>query len=176
MASIALSASLTPSSSSDVVGVFSESFVQVFRFARPIKVSINPTSKSMDQPLESAATISDHRIILPLEIEVFFIIPSSAYRFTYDEIRQAFDSAESLIVQTRTGIYSDLFIDSMPSDEDPDQYDIIKISIKFKEVKFAKPSFAPAPEKKTSESTKSRGNISSSERDSSQLSRLNKYL
>jgi hypothetical protein len=82
--------SLIPYSLNDLVGIFTQDFNQVFIRARPIKASVKEGAKSMEHPLETGATTTDHRIILPVEIELSMIMQAVDYRDTYEDIKQAF--------------------------------------------------------------------------------------
>ena len=87
---MALNDTNIPSAASDVVGVFDANFNQVFRLARPVKAQIHETSKPMEHPVETGIIITDHRIILPVEIEFSLILPPGEYRPVYQQIKQFF--------------------------------------------------------------------------------------
>lgn len=123
-----------PTAAADVVAIFDEGFNQVFERARPIKGMIKEAAKPMEHPVETGSTITDHRIILPVEITLTVILDPSDYRATYEQIKQLFLKSTLLTVQTRTGIYRNQFIVEMPHDEDPEMFDTVSMSIKTKEV------------------------------------------
>lgn len=146
---------------SDVVGVFTSDFIQVFERARPLKATIKEDAKVFDHPLETGATITDHRIILPIEIEISLILQSKDYRDVYQQIKQLFLNATLLVVQTRAGVYENQLISSMPHEEDPEYYDTITLALKLKEAQFVEPQFASLPPRavrnKSNASTEKRG-------------------
>lgn len=123
-----------PSAASDVVGVFDQNFAQVFPTARPIKAIINETSKPMEHPVESGVIITDHRIILPTEIELSMILPAGDYRSVYQQIKTYYISAQILNVQTRTDTYPNMFIVQIPHQEDAELFDTVSLTIKLKQV------------------------------------------
>lgn len=129
--------SFFPSAAIDVVGVYTQDYRQLFQSARPIKATIKPTAKVMEQPLETGASIIDHRIILPVEIELSLILASADYANVYQQINQLFLKGTLLIVQTKTGTYKNQLISSMPHDEDPGVYDAIMLALSLKETLFA---------------------------------------
>lgn len=132
----------------DVVGVFDSDFNQLFADGRPIKANVLEQSKVMDHPLETGATISDHRVILPVEIELTMILGSRGeYRDTYNEIKALFSQVDTLVVQTRTGTYANMIIEKMPHDETPDVFDAIPLVVKLREVQFVTAQFQALPPK-----------------------------
>jgi len=118
----------------DTVGVYDQLFNQVFRNARAIKASVREEAKVMEHPLETGATVTDHRVILPIEIELSIIVQGRDYRDTYTEIKQNYLSSTLLIVQTRVGVYINQLISSMPHEETPEMFSTITIALKLKEV------------------------------------------
>jgi len=122
----------------DVVGIFLQSdYSQVFEKARSIKASVNLNSSVPAHPLEDGSSISDHKIIVPIEIQLSCIIASDDYRSVYESIRTIFTDSTMLTVQTRSAVYSNMIISAMPHDETPDIYGGLSVAIKLQEVKFA---------------------------------------
>lgn len=136
---------LIPSASSDVVAVFDQNFTQVFEKARPMKIRISEFAKVMEHPIETGATITDHRVIEPIEIEIDIIMTSADYRSVYQQIRQLYIDATLLTVQSRTANYSNMLISEIPHDEDPDVFDAVILTIKMKEVFFVTAQFGTLP-------------------------------
>lgn len=126
----------------DVVCVLNAALAQVFANARPIKAAIKVESKMMEHPLETGATVSDHRIILPIEIELSMVLPGADYAATYRQIRDLFQSGEMLTVQTRTDSYQNMSITAMPHEETPDAMDAINMGLCLKEVLYVSPQFS----------------------------------
>lgn len=127
----------------DVVGIYDAEFNQLFETARAIKASVKEDSKLMEHPVENGATITDYSIILPIEIELSMIAAGvEAYRAVYNQIKQAFVSRSVLVVQTWTGLYRNMLIQSMPHEEDPALADAIAIALRLKEVKIVEAQYA----------------------------------
>ena len=80
----------TPTNAQDVVAVLNANLQQVFQKARAIKATIMRASKAMEHPLETGATITDHRIILPVNIELSMVLSSGDYRTVYQQVRDLF--------------------------------------------------------------------------------------
>lgn len=141
----------------DVVGVYTQSFVQVFLGARPLKASVKPNSRLMDHPLETGAIISDHRIILPVEIELSMILQSKDYPEAYRQIIQLYSSGTLLIVQTRSGVYKNQIIQQPPNEEDAEMYDVLSVALKLRQVQFTSAQFGILPKNPSNNSTVPRG-------------------
>lgn len=133
----------------DVVGIYDQTFTQVFDLARPIKATVKEDSKLMEHPVETGATITDFSIILPVEIELSIIaVGISEYRETYGKIKQAFLSRTLFSVQTWTGLYQNQIIQSLPHEEDPALSDAITIALKLKEVQIVEAQYLALPARK----------------------------
>lgn len=136
---------LTGANNADVVGVFDQiSMQQVFANTRPVRATVKETSKVMDYPVETGATLSDHHIINPTEIEIAFILTAQNYS-DYQQMRTAWTNATTLSIQTRTGVYSNMIIWNMPHVEEPEMFDAITLSVMFREVIFVVPSSSSQP-------------------------------
>ena len=148
-------------SSNDLVGVFNQEFRQVFEKARPLKATVKEEAKVFEYPIETGATITDFRIIQPIEIELSLMLNSEDYKSVYQQIRQLFLNGELLVVQTKSGVYDNQLIQSMPHEEDPEHYDAITLALKLKQALFVTPQYAALPPKQvknpSNASTVSRG-------------------
>jgi hypothetical protein len=130
----------------DVVAVLDQDTLQqVFEGARPMKAMVRETAMVMKYPVETGATLSDHRISNPTEIEMTFVIPSEQYAVAYQDIRNAWVNATKLSVQTRTGTYQNMIIADMPHEEDPDSFNTVTQHIRFMEVIYAAPASIAQP-------------------------------
>lgn len=134
--------SMTPTNAQDVVAVLASDFSQVFQKARAIKATIMRTSKAMEHPLETGATITDHRIVLPTNIELSFVLASEDYRAVYQQVRDLFKRGELLTVQTRVDSFPSMLIEKMPHEETPDMLDGVALALSLKEAQFVQPQFS----------------------------------
>lgn len=129
----------------DVVGVFDSGFNQVFPEARPIKATVKETARGMEHPVEDGSTITDHRVIDPVEIELTTLLVGDEYPDTYGRIKSLFKGIELLTVQTKTGSYENMMIVEMPHDETADVYDGIPMALKLREVQLVTAQFQALP-------------------------------
>ena len=137
-----------PTNAQDVVAVLAADFSQVFPNARALKVSINRSSKAMEHPLETGATVTDHRIILPVLAELSMILASEDYKAVYQQIGDLFRRGELLTVQTRVGSFSSMLIEKMPHEETPELFDGVAVALSLKEALFVTPQFSTLPPSK----------------------------
>lgn len=133
---------MTPTNSQDVVAVLNSDFQQVFEKARAIKATILRASKAMEHPLETGATITDHRIVLPVNVELSMILASEDYRAVYQQVRDLFMRGDLLTVQTRVDSFASMLIEKMPHDETPDMLDGVALALSLKEAQFVQPQFS----------------------------------
>jgi hypothetical protein len=150
-------ANLLPSFSMDYVGVFDQNYNQIFKEARAIKATVKETAKVMEHPVESGIIITDHRIILPVEIELSLILTSETYQDIYKTIRQYYTNGTLLVVQTRSDIYDNQIIESMPHEEDPTQYDVLTLALSLKQVQFVTVQYGVTPKNNSNNNTQKRG-------------------
>lgn len=132
----------TATNAQDVVAVLAADFSQVFQKARAIKASIMRTSKAMEHPLETGATVTDHRVVLPVGIELSLILSSEDYKAVYQQVRDLFKRGELLTVQTRVDSFPSMLIEKMPHEEAPEMIDGVALALSLKEALFVQPQFS----------------------------------
>lgn len=150
---------LLPTKKVDYVFVTDQNFNQVFPNAKVMKVTVKEEAKLMEHPVETGIIIVDHRIILPVEIELSIFIENAYYLDTYKIMRGLYLNGTLLSVQTRTGVYDNQIIESMPHEEDPDYYDAITIALKLKQVQFTTAKYGVVPKRAQHTTTQDRGTI-----------------
>lgn len=157
----ALAELLIPSSASDIIGVYNqETFAQVFIKARPMKVSFKQDSRTMEHPIENGSIVGDHIIILQIEIILSLLIQANGYSEVYNEIRNLFDDSTLLYVQTKTGVYGNMFIQALPHEEVPEIYDSVVINLNLKEVFIVSSNSIYAPADAQNTNTVANGQVS----------------
>lgn len=146
----------------DVVGVYDDNFNQVFKNAQPLKAIIKEPSKTMDHPLETGSVISDHRIILQVEVELFLILSSIDYISVYQQIRQLFLNATLLKVQTKVATYENQMISDPSHEETTEVQNGILMSLKLIETQLYKAEYSEleiTPTNPSDKNTVTRGTI-----------------
>lgn len=129
--------SILPFFGGKTVFVTMQDGTEVFPQAKILKAAISPESRPMEHPVESGATITDHRIILPTEIELSLVLSTENYRDIYKQIATLYAQGTILTVQCRAGTFTNQLIQSIPHTEDAEQYNAIIMSLKLKQVLIA---------------------------------------
>lgn len=137
-----------------MLGIFDANFRQVFASAYPIKASITPTAKTPAHPLETGETVVDHIIFDPVLVELVAILDPEDYRDVYGRLARAFANAQTFNIQTRVQVYPNMLLQALPHEETPEMADTVQVVLKFSEVRFVTPSYAPLPAKKVANKTK----------------------
>lgn len=156
----------------DTVGIWRKDFSQFCRESRPVALSVSESSKNMEHPLENGAVITDHRIVLPVAIDLSLIMNGAVYQSQYREIKQAFIAGELFTVSTKVGKFANMMITDIPHEETPDMADTITVAMKLLEVKFVEAQFLPLPpakvENKANASTADKGQLNAKDAASAQ--------
>lgn len=126
----------------DVVGVFDSALAQVFQRARPMKAEVLPEATLMEHPLENGSSTADHRIILPVIINLQMLLTSEDYASVYNQVQDLFQRGELLTVQTRVASYRSMLIEKCPHEETPDIVDGISMALTLREAYFVIPQFS----------------------------------
>lgn len=129
--------SLIPTFGGKTVLVTMQDGTEVFPRAQFTKAEIKPESMPMEHPVESGATITDHRILKPIEIELSTVLSKEDYKAVYKEISSLYVNGTLLIVQSRAGTFTNQLIQAIPHTEDAEQYDAIVMALKLKQVLIA---------------------------------------
>jgi hypothetical protein len=125
----------------DEVGLFDAQFRPLVPDGVPIKAMVTQPSKVMEHPLEDGATVADHRVFQPVEIELSMVAPLESYQQLFSLYRQT----QTLVVRTKVGTFENMIIETLPHDETPDVYDKVAIAIKLREVQFVETQFQALP-------------------------------
>ena len=144
-------------SQADVIYVCDLNGNQLFPDARPITCKVNPQAEFPKHPLETGATFGDHRIIKPIEIEMNMVFLPDTYSATYQAVRSAFYSNNSMRVFTRVGYFKNMFIMEMPHDETSEVYDTITMILKLQEVPMVSSQTTSIKKVATNSATNKRG-------------------
>ena len=127
-------------------------FEVAYPSARPMQATVSETGRLMSHPLEDGAVITDHRIIFPTVITLSIIIDPRlftfrpiagefgfgvTYRETYESIREDFRQSTQFQIQTKSRTYENMYLQNIPHEESPNQFDTITMILEFSEAKFS---------------------------------------
>lgn len=135
--------------------------------AAVIKVTGSPTAEYPSHNMEDGTSISDHSYFNPYEGSIALICDNESHGV----LETAFKSRMKLSVQSKTGTRENVYITSLPTDEDSSQPDKIRVIVNLKEQRFDTVEIKKLPAKKvkkaSNQSTAKRGKIN---KDTSQQS------
>jgi hypothetical protein len=130
----------------DLVAIFDQNFNQIVPEAKIAKVdNVGEEVTLMEHPLETGETITDHAIVKPVEIQLQVFTDGINLKNTYSTLKNLFKSFALLTIRTKTDIYENQIISSMPHTESSDMYDAIIINLKLKEAFFVQPQYGSVP-------------------------------
>jgi hypothetical protein len=129
----------------DTVGIFDEFGQQLFTEARSIKARVSPSAKQMQHPAENGVTITDHRIINPVSIELSLIIAAKDYKNVYENLYQAFQNGDFLSIHVKAKVYDKQVIEALPHEEDPERHDTLLIALKTIQIQYVTSQFSVQP-------------------------------
>lgn len=149
-----------PTAAVDVVGVFDTALNQLFPGARAMRAYVVPEAQLMEHPVEDGSVLTDFRIVLPIEIELHLFLPSNAYKTAYQQVAQLFKNATLLTITTRAGVFTQQLIQAMPTEETPETYDSLLMTLRCKQTQiFQTVSTTIAPLNPADGDTVNRGQI-----------------
>lgn len=128
-----------------MVGVFTNDGAQLVPLARPMKVEVTRAAKLFEHPIETGASVVDHRVIVPIEIELPLILTGPDGRETYGRIIEVSKQNETVVVQTRAETFRSMAVESVTHEETPEAIDAFAVVVKFREVIFVDTQFQALP-------------------------------
>lgn len=135
----------TSTAAVDVVAVLDADLNQLFPDARAIKATVREEAKAMEHPLETGATVVDHRILLPVEIELACVLSREGYAETFQRVKDTYLAGDLCTVQTRVGSYDSMLIIGMPHEETADMLDGVSLILQLRHVMFVSAQFRDLP-------------------------------
>ena len=146
----------------DVIGIYDSAFTPLFEDTNYIKASVIDTSQLFNHPLENGSNISDFKIDNPIEINLQIMLLGSQYKNIYKAIKKIKTDSSALTIQTRTEVYNNMYVISMPYEEDNTISEGIKLVVSLKQATFENPNTvntAIDPRYARDSDTKNKGNV-----------------
>lgn len=143
--------------SGDVAQLLDEKFKPILTKAKILKIQAAPSSKTMEHPLETGASIVDHRIITPTELTIQMVCNSADYKNVYEQLLNLYKKGTLFVVQSRVNVYENMLIESMPHEETPAMFDAVALVVKLKSVLIVQSKYVTAPKKPAQKQTVEQG-------------------
>lgn len=139
------------------VAIFDQDFNQILTTVNIVDVRVDENARAMEHPVEDGTIITDHRIILPVEIELTLILNSTDYPSVYSQIQGLYYGAQLLTIQTRTSIYENQMITSLPHSETSELYSGVALSLSLRQVLIVSAQYNIKPKYPGDSNTVDRG-------------------
>lgn len=134
-------------SAQDLVALLdAETYLPVVDTLSPMRVTVYETSRLAKFEVEDGTQRTDHRVILPVEIDLPLLLAEDV-RDQFEQLRSAWIEGRELIMQTKVRSYPGLMIAEMPHDEIPEQGESIPVSVRLQEIKTVQVQYGPLPPK-----------------------------
>jgi hypothetical protein len=143
----------------EVIGIYDSNFNQVFLDTKFMKASVLDTSQIFSHPLEDGSQTIDHKIANPIEIELSIILAGNDYRNTYKSLKKLDTDATTLTIQTRTDVYPDMLIYSLPYEEDAEVGNGIKLTVSLKQIQRGTTTIKVVPKSAKDSTKQNNGNV-----------------
>ena len=96
------------------IALYGEGGGELLGNAAIVSCSVNDSSKLMEHPIESGAVISDYKVFNPVTASVVVALSASGFESEYAQIYAAYKNCEFLTLQTKTNVYKNLQVLSIP--------------------------------------------------------------
>lgn len=113
------------------IAVLSESGSELFTGAINIGVSVAPSKTFPLHTLENNQVVIDDQYDNQTMITLRVILDPSDYVNTYKEIKSYYEAVTNFSIQTKTDSYSNMYLNSIPHEEDPAMFNTIAMNLEF---------------------------------------------
>ena len=114
--------------------------VPFFRTA-VMNASAEQAGKLCDFPIESGATISNHKVREPRRVSCTLVMPGMLAGQVVDQMNLYYHHSKKIAIQMPTGIYTNMILEAMPVSMTPDDVSRPKYELKFREVLIIEPNY-----------------------------------
>lgn len=115
-----------------------------------MEARVKENSDMPEHPIESGVKIVDHKIILPVEIDIRFVMPAYLYASVYKELKEIYEQSIPLRIKTKMSYYNNMVLQNMPHNENADTVDRVVFNLHFKQVMTVEPKYIALPPRKVS--------------------------
>ncbi len=125
-----------------VVGIYTSDAQQVLKKADLMDLDVQDVSELMEHPVETGVNIIDHRILMPVSIEISMLFDPRNKKNLYEELIQLRDNGFYLTIQTNVKIYPNQVIKDIKHKENAEMYGAIMVQVSFRQVEISNASFS----------------------------------
>ena len=131
-----------------------------------LNYNVNNDSSFIEHPIESGATIADHHVFKPVEINCKVAMPpkgkyqdafslsdmlygrAETFENTFKQLTNLYYNSKPLRIKTDANVYTNMYLTSVPSDVSADTADRQIFYLSFKEAITVQPQYVKMPVKK----------------------------
>lgn len=124
---------------SDVIAILDEDGNQLFSTAVNIGVSVAPSKTFARHSLENKQVVIDDQYDNPTSLSMRMILNPSDYKDVYKEVKAAYNAITNFTIQTKVDSYTNMYLESLPHEEDPSMFNTIAMTLEFTEQLIAAP-------------------------------------
>ncbi|WVH05516.1 hypothetical protein KKJFFJLC_00061 [Vibrio phage vB_VpaS_PGB] len=117
----------------EVIAILDEDGNQLFSSAVNIGVSVAPSKVFARHSIENKQVVIDDQFDNPTSLSMRMILNPSDYVDVYKEIKTAYDSITNFTIQTKVDLYQNMYLESLPHEEDPSMFNTISMTLEFTE-------------------------------------------
>lgn len=132
----------------DVTAIYDSNLEPILTGCEYMEATINEQAEIFTHPLETGTKISDHKILMPIEIDIVVYMPADVYREAYQQIKGLFRADNTFVVQTKTDAYKSMALAGMPHEERPEMFDLVPMRLAFTQAIFVSTQFQALPASK----------------------------
>ena len=153
------------------IAIYGEGGDELLSSASIISCSVNDSSKLMEHPVESGAVISDYKVFNPVTATVVVALTETEYASEFAEIYGAYKNCEYVTLQTKTKVYTNLQILSLPHEATFRNVSRPTITINLKEALVVEAAFTQGSNLKNpaNTNTKDMGHVQTEKADKTYL-------
>ena len=122
-----------------------------------IDVRVKQDKQAMQHTIEDGSIITDYTIVRPTEIDLIIVLNTSDYQDVYFTILGYYENSTLLTIQTKTAIYDNQFLVSMPHTETAEMYNAIGMILRFQQAIIVKAQYNVTPKYPSNSTTVNRG-------------------
>lgn len=152
------------------VAILDQNYNQILDRVQIVDVKVKQDKLSMQHTIETGSIITDYTIIRPVEIDVSIIINTLDYQDIYFQIYGYYTNSTLLSIQTKTAIYDNQFIVSMPHVENAEMYNAIAMVLRFQQAQIVQAQTNVTPKYASNSDTVNRGEQQSTSANTQQTS------
>lgn len=116
-----------------VVAILDENGNQILSSVVSIGASVAPTKTFAKHQIENGQVVVDDQYDNPTSLTLRVILNPSDYLDVYKTIKLLYENVTNFTIQTKVDVYSNMYLESIPHEEDPSMFNTVSMSLEFTE-------------------------------------------